>query len=87
MFDVSFLISAEEARERSESACSLECSTELRIASECINKAVENGEYYCWCNNCLHNQAINKLTKTWLYSYKLFNTERGYLFQNRMVGE
>lgn len=63
MFDVSFLISAEEARERSESACSLGCSTELRIASECINKAVENGEYYCWCNNCLHNQAINKLTK------------------------
>ena len=63
MFDVSFLISAEEARERSESACSLECSTELRIASECINKAVENGEYYCWCNHCLHNQAINKLTK------------------------
>ena len=33
------------------------------MASECINKAIENGEYYCWCNDCLHNQAINKLKK------------------------
>ena len=63
MFDVSFLISAKEARELSESACSLECSTELRIASECINKAIKKGEYYCWCNHLLHNQAINKLKK------------------------
>lgn len=63
MFDELFLISAEEARERSEGACSPECSIELRIASECINKAIENGEYYCWCNACLHNQAINKLKK------------------------
>lgn len=53
----------QKRRERSESACSLECSTELRITSECINKAIVNGEYYCWCYDYLHNQAINKLKK------------------------
>lgn len=81
MFNEKDLVSAKEARVLSENACSLECSTELHMASECIKKAIKNGEYYCWCNYYLHNQAINKLEKLG-YTVTNYSTQRdGDLFK------
>lgn len=80
-FDEKELVSAKEARELSENACSLECRTELRIAGECINKAIDKGEYYCWCNYYLHNQAIRKLRQLG-YTVSNCSTQReGDLFK------
>lgn len=63
MFDEKTLVSAKEARELSENSTSLECESELNTVHECIKKAIDSGEYFCWCNRYLHNQAINRLRK------------------------
>lgn len=81
MFDEKDLISAKEASKLSENACSLKYQTELRIASEYIKKAIDKGEYHCWCNYYLHNQAINKLRKLG-YTVSNCSTQRdGDLFK------
>lgn len=81
MFDEKNLISAKEASKLSENACSLKYQTELRIASEYIKKSIDKGEYYCWCNYYLHNQAINKLRKLG-YTVSNCSTQRdGDLFK------
>ena len=74
-FDEKDLVSAKEARELSENSMSLECMSELREANEYIKKAINNGEYFCYCRHYLHNQAINKLRKLG-YTVTNYSTQR-----------
>lgn len=61
MFGEKYLVSAEEARALSENSTLIECERELNTVHECIKRAIDRGEYFCWCNHYLYKSAINRL--------------------------
>lgn len=63
MFDAKDLVSAKEARKLSEISLSSETLYELDQVNKCIQDAINEGKYICWCYKYLHNQAVRELKK------------------------
>lgn len=70
MFDEKDLVSAKEARELAENSLSSEALYDLAQANECIQDAINEGKYHCWCYQYLHDQAVRKLENL---GYKVTN--------------
>lgn len=55
------MITAKEAREKSENSISDKTKEQLLAAEQCIETAVKNGETKVWCGKYFGAQAIKKL--------------------------
>ena len=75
------LMKASEAREKSSNGVSAETNIQLLEAEKVINKAVDDGNTFCYCYKYLGVQAIKKLNELGYRVQNMSDQREGTIFK------